>query len=157
MELDRKTTETAIVSGLPAQARWMINGTPLDFDFSVAGHGLRRLPDEAIEAGDVEASDLLLFGEQDFAEGGGACPWLCVRKRDGSVYGFDPERDKPMFLLNTSIERFIATFRLLDEHLGSNAELPSDCESRLRAIDPDAYRRSDWRSLVECLRKRQQP
>jgi len=151
MELNRDVTETTIVSGLPAHARWLINGTPLDFDFSAAADGLRGLPDEVIEA-DAGVSDLLVFGEQNFAEGGGACPWLCVRMRDGSVYGFDPERENPMFLLNSSIERFIATFRLLDEYLRTNAKLPLDCESRLRAIDPNTYPKSDWRLLVECLR-----
>jgi hypothetical protein len=152
MELDRNITEAAIVSRLPVQARWMINGTPLDFDFSVAGHGLRGLPDETIEAENNGASDLLVFGEQDFAEGGGARPWLCVSKRDAAVFGFDPERGNPLFLMNSSVERFITTFRLLDEYLGKNVPLPSDCESRLRTIDPDAYPRSDWRLLMECLR-----
>jgi hypothetical protein len=61
------------------------------------------------EDGVAAASDLLVFGMQDFAEGGGAQPWLCVRKRDGWVYGFDPDEDNPMFLLNSSIERFVAT------------------------------------------------
>lgn len=151
MELNRNVTEKTIVSGLPARARWMINGTPLDFDFSAAGHGLRGLPDEVTEA-DAGVSDLLVFGEQDFAEGGGACPWLCIHMRNGSVYGFDPERENAMFLLNSSIELFIATFRLLDEYLRTNAKLPSDCESRLRAIDPSTYPKSDWRMLMESLR-----
>jgi hypothetical protein len=152
MEFDRKAIETAVTSGLPVHARWLIDGTPLDFDFSIAGRGLRGLPAEVIEAGDAGASDLLVFGEQDFAEGGGARPWLCIRKPDGSVSGFDPEREGPIFPLNSSIEQFVATFRLLNEHLGKNEQLPSDCESRLRAIDPEAYPSSDWRLLVECLR-----
>jgi hypothetical protein len=40
MELDRKSIKTTITSGLPVRARWMIGGTSLDFDFSMAGHGL---------------------------------------------------------------------------------------------------------------------
>jgi hypothetical protein len=152
MELDRKAVETALASGLPAEARWMIGGTPLDFEFPVARLGLRGLPDVAPEVGEALASHLLVFGEQDFAEGGGARPWLCVRKSDGWVYGFDPDREAPAFLLNSSAERFIATFALLDAHLGKNEPLPPDCESRLREIDPEAYPSSDWRLLVECLR-----
>jgi hypothetical protein len=152
MDLDRKAIETAIKSGLPVRARWMIDGAPLDFDFSFAGHGLRELPDGSIVASDAAGFDLLVFGEYEFAEGGGARPWLCVCKLDGSVYGFDPEREDPKFLLNSSIERFVATFQLLNEHLGKNEELPSDCESQLSAIDLEAYPRSDWRLLLECLR-----
>src|SRR5579883_164537 len=96
MGLDGMTIET-LTSGPPAQARWMIDGTPLDFQFTVGRHGLHRLPDEVLVSGDTAASELLVFGEQDFAEGGGARPWLCVREGDGSVYGFDAEREEPMF------------------------------------------------------------
>jgi hypothetical protein len=134
----------------------MIDGTPLDFEFTVGRLGLRRLPGEVLEGGDTASSALLVFGEQDFAEGGGARPWLCVRERDGSVYGFDPEREQPMFLLNSSVERFVATFRLLNAQLGKNKPLPPDCESRLRAIDREAYPNSEWRLLVECLRSAEQ-
>jgi hypothetical protein len=151
MALDRKAIETSLASGLPVQARWMINGTPLDFEFAIGRLGLRRLPDEVLET-DAASSDLLAFGEQDFAEGGGARPWLCVRERDGWILGFDPEREEPMFLLNSSVECFVATFRLLNDCLARNKPLPPDGERRLRAIDPEAYPNSDWRLLVECLR-----
>jgi hypothetical protein len=79
---------------------------------------------------------------QDFA--GGAQPWLCVRKRDGWVYGFDRD-DDDLSVLNSSIERFIATFRFLNQHLANSKQLTSDSESRLRAIDPDADTISVWR------------
>jgi hypothetical protein len=153
MGLDRKAIEFTLAAGLPVQSRWMIDGTPLDFEFTVGRLGLHRLPDEALRASDTASSDLQVFGEQNFAEGGGASLWLCVRGRDGSVYGFDPEREEPVFLLNFSIDRFVATFRLLNDYLAKNRPLPLDCESRLRAIDPEAYPNSDWRLLVECLRR----
>jgi hypothetical protein len=146
------TIEEKLAAGLPVRARWMINGTPLDFEFMVGRLGLQRLPDEVLDAGGPYGSELLVFGEQDFAEGGGARPWLCVRERGGSVYGFDPEPEEPMFLLNSSVEQFVATFRLLNNYLAKNRLLPPDCESRLRAIDCEAYPHSDWRLLVECLR-----
>ena len=152
MILDRAVIEATLASGLPVQARWMIDGTPLDFEFTVGRVGLRRLPDEVLKVGDAASSELLVFGEQDFAEGGGARPWLCVQESDGSVHGFDPEREQPMFLLNSSVERFVATFRLLDDYLAKSRPLPPDCESRLRAIDGEVYSGSDWRLLVECLR-----
>src|SRR5262245_24053838 len=143
------TIETTVTAELPVHARWIINGTPLDFEFTVSQLGLQKLPVEVLE--DAAASELLVFGKQDFAEGGGARPWLCVRQRDGSVYGFDPEREQPMFLLNSSVERFVATFRLFNDYLAKDRPLPVDCESRLKAIDGEAYPSSDWRLLVECL------
>jgi hypothetical protein len=152
MEVDWKSIETVVASSLPLRARWIVNGTSLDFDFSLLGQGLRTLPDEPVAVGDEMKSDLLIFGQQDFAEGGGARPWLCVRKRDGWVYGFDPDEDKPLFLLNSSIERFVATFQFLNEHLRKNEPLQLDCESHLRIIDPEAYPMSEWRLLAESLR-----
>ena len=152
MDIDARAIQAAVAAGLPARARWLIDGTTLDFDFSAASDALRWLPAEATDNPNAAASDLLVFGLQDFAECGGAQPWLCVRKRDGWVHGFDPDEDDPMSLLNSSIERFIATFRFLDQHLANNKQLPSDSESRLRAIDPDAYAMSDWRILAERLR-----
>lgn len=144
--------ETILTSGLPVRERWAIGGVPLDFAFTVGRHGLRRLPEDVLEAGEPAWSDLLAFGEQDFAEGGGARPWLCVRQRDGSVCGFDPEREQPIFPLNSSVERFVETFRLLDGFLGRGVPLPPGCEGQLWAIDPETYPNSDWRLLVEYLR-----
>lgn len=86
MELDRKITAIAIITGLPLQARWMIHGTPLDFDFSGAGDGLRSLPDETLDDGNAGASDLLVFGEQDFAAAR-RLQVLCANWR--SVWGRD--------------------------------------------------------------------
>jgi hypothetical protein len=123
MALDRKAIETSLASGLPVQSRWMIDSTPLDFEFTVGRLGVRSLPDEVLDA-DTESSELLAFGEQDFAEGGGARSWLCVRDRDGSIHGFDLEREKPMFLPNSSVERFIATFLFLNDYLARKKPLP---------------------------------
>jgi hypothetical protein len=152
MEHDRVAIEATLTSGLPVRARWIIDGTPLDFEFTVGRLGLCSLPGDVLEGGDAESSELLVFGEWDFAEGGGARPWLCVRERDGWVYGFDPERERPVFLLNSSVERFVATFRLLNDHLAKNEPLPPDCESRLRAVDREAFPNSEWRLLVESVR-----
>jgi hypothetical protein len=150
MELDLKAIARAIDT-LPVQAHWSIKGTPLSFDFSAAHGGLRTLPKEASELGNAEGAALLVFGEQDFAEGGGGHPWLCFCKQDGSVWGFDPERKQPMFLLNSSIERFIATFGFLHAYLEKNARLPANSKSHVQNLDPDAYSTSDWRLLVEYL------
>jgi hypothetical protein len=50
----------------------MLDGTPLDFKFTVARQGLQSLPGDVLRFGDGTWSDLLMFGEYDYAEGGGA-------------------------------------------------------------------------------------
>jgi len=153
--IDAKVIEVAILAGLPAQARWTIGGTPLDYDFSAARHGLRTLPDYVLEGGDPAWSELLVFGDYDYAEGGGAHPWLCVHQRHGTIHEFDPElEERPVSLLNSSIDQFIKTFLFLDEYLAENkrGQLPLDCERRVQEIDPEAYQKSDWRLLVEHIR-----
>ena len=144
MSLDRKATEAVLTSGLPDRARWMVEGEPLDFEFTVGRRGLYSLPDAA-------ASGLLVFGEQDYAEGGGSRSWLCVRERDGAVYGFDPGLEEPLVLLNSSVPQFVATFRTLDGYLSKDEAVPPDCDGRLCGLDPESYPSSDWRLLVECL------
>ena len=42
VELNLERIQAAIANGLPAKARWIIEGTTLDFDFSIAQHGLRN-------------------------------------------------------------------------------------------------------------------
>jgi hypothetical protein len=150
MEIDPTTIQTAVASRLPSQARWFLDGATLDFDFSPARDHLRALPDGAtpIDQNDP-ALGLLVFALQDFAEGGGAQPWLCVRKNDGWICGFDPDDDDPIFILNSSIARFIETFLFLNQHLGNNEPLPSDCANRLLEMDPEAYSTSNWRMLAE--------
>lgn len=154
MGLDCKTTEAFLSSGLPSRARWMVEGEPLDFEFTVGRCGLYRLSEGVVADTGTAACDLLVFGEQDYAEGGGSRSWLCVRERDGAVYGFDPELEEPLVLLNSSVPRFVATFQTLDGYLSKDAALPPDCHGRLRGIDPEAYQDSDWRLLVECLPQR---
>lgn len=101
--------------------------------------------------GICEWSAHVVFGECDYSEGGGAQPCLTIRRSDGAVYGFDAERDTALFLLNSSIEKFIRTFRLLDEYLGQQKPVPLDLADRVREIDPEAYPASEWRLLIEYL------
>jgi hypothetical protein len=153
MELDLEAIQSAIVQALPVHAHWSINNTPLDFDFPAGHKGLRPLPHDIIQQTEKEWFDLLIFGEYDYAEGGGASPWLGIRKTDGAVYGLDVERENPMFLLNSSIERFIHTFEVLNQYLAQGKQLPSSVEAVVRAIDPEVYPVSDWRSLVDCMKE----
>jgi hypothetical protein len=152
MELDVSAIQSAIVAGLPTHARWIIRGTPLDFDFADARRGLRKLTNDDVLGGiDEEWSDLLVFGQSDYSEGGGASPWIAIRRNDGAVCGLDVEREVATFLFNSSIERFIRTFALLNQHLGKGHRAPSNIEARVRAIDPDAYPFSEWRLLIDHL------
>lgn len=68
---------------------------------------------------------------------------------------FDPDcHENPVKLLNSSLTGFIRTFHLLDAHLNTKYEhLPVGIEQQLHAIDPETYPNSDWRLLVEELRK----
>ena len=132
----------------------MVEGEPLDFEFTAGRYGLCRLPDAVIAEAGAAASELLAFGERAYAEGGGSRSWLCVREHDGAVYGFDEELEEPVFLLNSSVPQFVATFQALDRYLSEDGALPPDCEGLLRVLDPEAYRSSEWRLLVECLRRR---
>ena len=79
MGFDVEAARAAIITGLPVRARWMLGQTPVDFDFSVGRRGLRHLTAEDV-AGSLDGSldeswaDLLIFGQYDVAEGGGARP-----------------------------------------------------------------------------------
>jgi hypothetical protein len=145
--MTRDAIEASLAS-LPIQSRWMFDGTPLDFKFTVARDGLQPLPEDVLGFNDGSWSDLLVFGEDDYAEGGGARTLLCVREGDGSVYGLDLERDIPLFPLNSSAASYAATFRLLDQHLAHSKPLPPDCENQIRAIDPQLPPDSDWLLLI---------
>jgi hypothetical protein len=152
MESDAGIVRSELVAGLPEGARWTIRGVPLDFDYSDARRGLRKpTADEVPEGDEPDWPDLLVFGRYDYAEGGGAAPWIAVRIADGAVCGLDVEREDPYFLFNSSVERFIKTFALLDQYLRRGQALPADIEGRVRSIDPEAYLGSEWRFLIEHL------
>lgn len=110
MKLSHITAESILATALPEKARWMIDGAPLDFEFTVASHGLQPLPNEVQRFGDATWSDLLVFGEHDYAEGGGARALLCIRERDGAVLGLDLEREVAIFPLNSSADKVRRNF-----------------------------------------------
>jgi hypothetical protein len=153
MPLDPEAVRSALASRLPLAARWMINETPMDYDFSAARRVLQPLDRDALlDAPEAEWLDLLIFGEYDYAEGGGANPFLGVMRATGAIHGLDVERDdQPLFLLNSSTDAFIETFTFLNSFLGAGRPLPTDADARLRSIDPHAYPDSDWKRLVEYI------
>jgi hypothetical protein len=153
MPFDPEALRSALASRLPLTARWMINETPMDYDFSAARRVLQPLDKDALlDAPEAEWLDLLIFGEYDYAEGGGANPFLGIMRTTGAIHGLDVERDKqPLFVLNSSTDAFIETFTFLHASLGAGRPLPRDADARLRSIDPHTYDNSDWRLLVEFI------
>ena len=142
-----------LLGRLPRRRRWTFLETPLDWDFSAARRGPEPL-DRAAYDFELKPAwmELAMFGEYDYAEGGGAHVLVGLRKRDGRVYGLDIERDRgPMFLLNSSLAAFLETFECLDASLGKKRSLPRDIGKGLRAIDPGAYGRSDWKRFVSFV------
>lgn len=152
MRVDPRMIQSAVDTRLPIRARWMLRETPLDFEFFSGSDGPRRLNNGDVGGGDLPAEwvGFLAFGRYDFAEGGGASPWIAVRDGDGEIYGLDIERRREItFKFNSSLDRFIATFNLLGQHLREGRALPPAILSDLRAADEDAFDASEWRILVE--------
>src|SRR5262245_15661854 len=113
MNLDLEAIHSAIVDRLPAHARWAVKGTWLDYDFSAGRLELRPLSKDSVALEFLRAAwlDLLIFGDYDFAEGGGANPFLGIHRVDGRVLGLDVERNgEATFLINSSIHHFIHSF-----------------------------------------------
>ena len=93
-----------------------------------------------------------VFGFSDLAEGGGANPWLTVDRDSGAVLALDLERDQALWTYNSSLERFVATFRLLDPFLKQPQALPPHIEALARDLDPGTFQDSEWRALLTYLR-----
>ena len=143
---------------LPLRRRWTCGGTPFDWDFSAKSRALRPLDSRVYQVPLKPAwRTLLIFGEYDYAEGGGTNPFIGARSTDGMIWGLDPERDrKPMFLLNSTLDAFVDTFQALDAYLGAKQPLPADIDRTLRAIDKSAFGRSDWKPFVAFVRAEQE-
>jgi hypothetical protein len=154
MRIDLNAIRSGIDSRLARQARWMIGDTPLEFDFSPDRYGLRRVADRDAVGGLVpnEWSGYRLFGVYDYAEGGGASPWIAFRERDGYVCGLDIERQgETVFVFNSSVDCFISTFSLFDQNLRAGQKLPPGFASRAEALDSELFAVSEWRALIERI------
>lgn len=145
---------TTIAERLPLRATWIVAGTTLVYDFSRAQRPLAPLPPEAVSEPDegwkAARAGLLIFGEYDYAEGGGAKPWLGIRQEDGAVFELDGEREEQTSFLNSSLEQFIATFEALHPFLSAGEALPPAIETTLRDLDSQ-YSASQWQGLVSFL------
>jgi hypothetical protein len=151
---DPKRTGALIAARLPVRVRWSILGTPLDYDFSRSRAPLRSPQPSDFTGAEIPDAwkSLLLFGEERYAEGGGASPYLAVNVDTGEVFGLDVERDgSQLYLLNTDTRCFIRTFEALDAALRVGAVSIGALADELRAADPAAFDRSEWRFLAEHL------
>src|SRR5215831_7323987 len=83
-----------VVRALPVRARWRIKDTALDFDFTRSRQQLRTIAPNDLSGGVIESewSVFYLFGQADFADGGGASPYLGVHQITGEICGIDVER-----------------------------------------------------------------
>lgn len=136
---------------LPRRARWLILGTTLDFEFSTDRYRLQPVTDRDVVGGPVpeEWSNCGVIGREEYAQGGGASPWIAIRERDGFVCGLDIEREgEKTFIYNSSLDRFISTFELLDEYLRDERDLPPDLLPRVEALDREVFAVSEWRHLI---------
>jgi hypothetical protein len=152
--MSAESIRSVIAYRLPRARRWLIGASPLDFSF-YSGLWPAQPPRSLIavmaewEAPLLkDASDFIVFGDYDYAEAGGAGPWLVVRRSDGKVFDVDLEREVSAFLLNSSLRAFIDTFYLLDKYLGHGDPIPRDLHSLAQDLDSTAYSKSTWHDLV---------
>jgi len=95
---------------------------------------------------------LYLFGQEDYAKGGGASPFLGVHGDTGEIMGLDVEREaSKMFLLNSNIDRYIRTFQKFDEVLRLKTLAPRHLPEALREIDGDTFQHGEWRLLCDYI------
>ena len=137
---------------LPRRARWHIRDTPLDFKFARAERALAPLHEAEINGRiEPEWASLFVFGEQSFAEGGGARPFLGIERGTGHVLGLDVERESScLFLYNSDLDRFIQTFEILDGAIRSGTPPLHTLSTRAARIDV-AFAESEWARLLGYL------
>jgi hypothetical protein len=154
MELDMEAIRRTVVAELPLQSRWTFRDTTIDFRFQRSQPGLRCVSDADVSGGiEAEWATLRVIGEFDVAEGGCARPLIAIRPPDGAVWGLDVEakRGEEIRYFNSTIERFVQTFHLLDGYLAPGRAVPREVEAKVRRIDPTIYPKSEWKLLLDHL------
>lgn len=145
--IDTELVRLEIVRRLPIRVHWTVKGVPLDFDFSRSRAPLHPVTPNDVNCFGIENdwTLVLLFGEQDFANGGGARPYLGVHRDSGEIFGLDVEREESqVFLLNSNIDRFIRTVQTFGELLRQTPVPRNMLSNALREIDPFAFKHSEW-------------
>lgn len=144
-----------LVKRLPNHASWVVGEDLMDWDFSRARKTLRPIQSSDIVGGEILESwhSIYLFGDCAYADGGGAHPYVGINVQTGEVCGLDVERDdsEAVYLMNSSVARFIDTFLLVDSALAEEPQLLSGLSSRVRAIDPQAFPEGEWSKLADYV------
>lgn len=153
--IDAETARELIASYLPIRARWQPGRCPLDLDFTIGRNGLRRpAPDlfsDAVTKADLEDWETLqIFGEYDYAEGGGAHVLIGLHDSDDAVYTLDVELDDPVTLMSESLPTFIEMFLLVDNTLAKGEAPIQDILPSAQSIDPVGYA-AFWLPLIQSL------
>ncbi len=141
--MDLNTLRDAILRGLPRKTRWFPHDPDcLDFAFpgyirpvNELGPGLQ---------GRGPWPNLFAFGEYDFADGGAAYGWICIREKDGAILDFGPARKDAIRIMNSSLDAFIRTFCILDRIRSQPNQDCDDMMALLRKTDPDAPADAVW-------------
>ena len=152
--IDIEAARRYIAAKLPLSVRWYVHDTPWDWNFVRVESPLGHLEEKDLNFWPCPSNwrELYLFGEEDYAEGGGASAWVGIEPERGIIYGLDPERDQEaIFLRNSSIERFVSTFVSFDKFLRDPNQYNHEIVTEIRALDQEAYDASDWRLLAEEL------
>jgi len=157
MAIDIEKIQGEFIERLPLRARWLLADIPWDWDFSRARDLLRPLATHEFVGWvvPVEWRQLYVFGEQDFAKGGGASPLVGIHIETGRVYNIDIERDdkKSVYLLNSSASQFVEVFFLFDQVLGQRLVSPVGLTDRVRKADQEAFNRSEWRETCHEIER----
>jgi hypothetical protein len=154
--IDPEAIRQKITARLPVRVRWLLAGVPLAFDFSRCQAPLRTVEPTDIVGGDIHESwrNLYLLGDEDYADGGGASPYLVVHRHTGEIMGLDVERESAqLFILNSTVDAFIRTFEQFDKALREQRMELSTLADVLMEIDPQTFPNSEWRALCDEIRR----
>jgi hypothetical protein len=154
-KVEIEVARAALAASLPVQARWLLGGSPLIFKFSRAHSPLGPAADELVDLPELPAdpATLFIFGEQDYADGGRASPYLVIDGISGAVFALDIESaEHPLRFINSSTDQFIRSFAVLDAELRHAGPMRNCIVEILMVIDPDGFSRSEWSAMLDALR-----
>lgn len=149
-----------VAGALPVHVRWLVGDYPIDFDFSRAQSDLKPMTVSDTNGFEIlqEWQSLYLFGEQNYAEGGGAAPYLGIHRDTGQVFALDVESEaSPLSLLNSDIDKFISTFDVFDRSVRHRTLQIEQVAGLLEEIDPVAFAESEWSGLIEAITSGEMP
>lgn len=149
---DSREFQKQLIDSLPNQAMWQFREVWVSFDFSRLKKRLLPVTAESIVGGALPTEWLRyqVFGDERFNNGGA---FVCIDEMDGSVVRIDVELEKPLSLLNTSVDRFVTSFKLLNNYFVFATQDLEDLTRRLRFADSKAFDEgSHWWALTDYLK-----